>query len=582
MEQDAPHNPADPPGDESSGQTSVVAPAESKPPIQREPTADETVKETIESIVIAFILAFVFRAFIVEPFIIPTGSMAPTLLGAHLQMHCPSCGYRFDVGIDSSEVPEGASLENPKGVDCPMCNYQVVADVGTKVRSGDRILVDKFSYHLTDPSRWDVVVFKAPQGEAIGNEPAPRTNFIKRLVGLPGERVCLLDGNVFVAPAGTEDFTIARKTDPSANRHWQAIQRAIWQPIYHSQFVPIDDARATGPNRDERHAWRVPWVIERGDWELGTPRSPSRVYRFAGGDGEIRFEMDGPYGTPRYDRQSNKYPYNRDGGSLKEANAIEDIRLACAVMPKEDGGATIRLLTTARLDRPDKGIETLVASFTRDGAVALTAVSADGEERRLGTPASVAGFKRGVATSVELWLVDDEASVWVNGERVIVQRFDLTWAQIAMRPEPPAIPDVRIAIDSEGEVELRRVELDRDLYYFPDRYPSTGFARAEARRSPEGIRIGPDPLELRTRTGDHDPELFVLGDNQPASKDGRSWTDVDGWVRQRYFGGDERAGVVPRSLLVGRAFMVYYPAPHGSSPQAKGIFPDFGRVRFIH
>ncbi len=47
------------------------------------PTRVEGVKETIESIVVALILAFVFRAFVIEAFVIPTGSMAPTLYGAH-------------------------------------------------------------------------------------------------------------------------------------------------------------------------------------------------------------------------------------------------------------------------------------------------------------------------------------------------------------------------------------------------------------------------------------------------------------------------------------------------------------------
>ena len=47
-----------------------------------------TVKETLESIVVAFILAFVFRAFIVEAFIIPTGSMAVTLYGKQLTKTC--------------------------------------------------------------------------------------------------------------------------------------------------------------------------------------------------------------------------------------------------------------------------------------------------------------------------------------------------------------------------------------------------------------------------------------------------------------------------------------------------------------
>ena len=50
------------------------------------------IKETVESILVAFILAFIFRAFIVEAFVIPTGSMAPTLMGAHMQFTCSHCG----------------------------------------------------------------------------------------------------------------------------------------------------------------------------------------------------------------------------------------------------------------------------------------------------------------------------------------------------------------------------------------------------------------------------------------------------------------------------------------------------------
>ena len=48
-------------------------------------------KEAVESLVIAFILAFVFRAFVVEAFIIPTGSMADTLRGAHFRLTCQKC-----------------------------------------------------------------------------------------------------------------------------------------------------------------------------------------------------------------------------------------------------------------------------------------------------------------------------------------------------------------------------------------------------------------------------------------------------------------------------------------------------------
>src|SRR5438094_3558842 len=65
------------------------------------PPEKENIKETIESILVAFILAFVFRAFVVEAFVIPSGSMAPTLLGAHLRFRCDDCGYEWTVNYSA-------------------------------------------------------------------------------------------------------------------------------------------------------------------------------------------------------------------------------------------------------------------------------------------------------------------------------------------------------------------------------------------------------------------------------------------------------------------------------------------------
>jgi signal peptidase I len=53
------------------------------------------VRETLESIIVAFILAFLFRAFVAEAFVIPTGSMAPTLMGAHKDTVCEHCGALY-------------------------------------------------------------------------------------------------------------------------------------------------------------------------------------------------------------------------------------------------------------------------------------------------------------------------------------------------------------------------------------------------------------------------------------------------------------------------------------------------------
>ena len=116
------------------------APAK-KPKKEKEPTR---IKETVEQILIAFILAFIFRAYVVEAFVIPTGSMAPTLLGAHLRYRCPDCGYRFTVNYgaegegDDLFVPAAAVLrERQNGrytgrefgrtyaINCPNCGYRL-------------------------------------------------------------------------------------------------------------------------------------------------------------------------------------------------------------------------------------------------------------------------------------------------------------------------------------------------------------------------------------------------------------------------------------------------------------------------
>src|SRR5215813_7700995 len=91
---------------------------------------DAGVKETIESILVAFILAFIFRAFVVEAFVIPTGSMAPTLLGAHMRFTCPDCGYVFDVNYSSNNGSDDDMHMPPDAIPatdiyCPNCGYHI-------------------------------------------------------------------------------------------------------------------------------------------------------------------------------------------------------------------------------------------------------------------------------------------------------------------------------------------------------------------------------------------------------------------------------------------------------------------------
>ena len=119
-------------------------------------TVVDSLRETVESLVLAFILAFVFRAFVVEAFVIPTGSMADTLRGDHFRLTCGKCGHRYNYGFlpESYGYPRGympnyAVSLAPKGrggmrnnvPTCPLCGH--LADTGHLHRPshGDRILV---------------------------------------------------------------------------------------------------------------------------------------------------------------------------------------------------------------------------------------------------------------------------------------------------------------------------------------------------------------------------------------------------------------------------------------------------------
>src|SRR5687768_6417869 len=157
-------------------------------PVKAAQPQTHAVRETVESIVIAFVLAFLFRTFEAEAFVIPTGSMAPTLQGAHRDVACPQCGYRYRTGA-SHESTYGHEVV---GTVCPICRFPHVVDPlrdpNEETFTGDRILVSKFAYQIGDPERWDPIVFKFP-----GN---PKQNYIKRLVGLPEEKGRIFHGDV--------------------------------------------------------------------------------------------------------------------------------------------------------------------------------------------------------------------------------------------------------------------------------------------------------------------------------------------------------------------------------------------------
>ncbi len=233
----------------------VAADAKSKKSEPAKPSlAGQPVRETVESLVVAFVLAFLLRTFQAEMFVIPTGSMAPTLMGQHKDVCCEECGQRFKINASSESpenMPTGAirasfanqaqqtfdprrkqllasiarspagnvrrQVETLSGV-CPSCRFTMAVQADLRPapdppgpspefhprQAGDRVLVNKYRYSFSPPERWDVVVFKYP-GDAT-------KNYIKRLVGLPQEDLKISGGDVHTRLAGsTGPYEIARK-----------------------------------------------------------------------------------------------------------------------------------------------------------------------------------------------------------------------------------------------------------------------------------------------------------------------------------------------------------------------------------
>src|SRR5262245_18506634 len=115
-------------------------------------TTKESIQDTIISVIIAFALAFVFRGFVVEAFVIPTGSMAPTLMGAHERFRSRETGYTWQVGpwdIGPRGEQDYLPIQGryrPIKVHDPMSGQVQTSppNIGVPRLSGDRILVLKY------------------------------------------------------------------------------------------------------------------------------------------------------------------------------------------------------------------------------------------------------------------------------------------------------------------------------------------------------------------------------------------------------------------------------------------------------
>jgi len=538
-------------------------------------------RETIESIVVAFTLALLFRAFEAEAFVIPTGSMAPALMGRHKDLVCTACGRDYRVGCSAEEDDQSQSfreqlaqlegdlarargvmadqnappgdreqarrrvetLESPQGQleqvrmrlaskligssRCPNCGHDMdLLTVNHKAYdprypsfNGDRILVNKFAYDYVAPKRFDVVVFRYPEDA--------KTNYIKRLIGLPGETVSIAGGDIWTSRDAAEP-AIARK--PTAKL------LAMLQCVHDSRYESDELAKAGWPLRwsDWGAAAASRWSTDDGgrSWAIdaqGDGRATLRYRHFmptsddwveigAGGrvDGELSPLLIDDF-----------QPYN---AIATRSHWVGDLAVETRLESRGDGGTIVLDLVEggrrheARIDLSAGSVE-MVSPFL------------------VGARPKAATKLRGRGKWTVLFAnVDDELSLFIDGRRV---EFDAptAWAtpidaaavakpvKEELRPGADTVSDLAPAgVTAIGAaVRLSEVRVLRDIFYIgADGISAVGGMIEKPRLD--------FPLEA--------DQFFVLGDNSAASKDSRLWLE---------------GHHVDRNLIVGKALTIFWP-----------------------
>ena len=194
------------------------------------------------------LLAFLLWSIEAEGFVIPTGSMAPTLMGRHKEIACPECGYVYTVNADREAEPDRTGRGTGPRIawgTCENCRFETpVADAPSF--SGDRIYVMKEGVSIPFLAqagrvrlrRWDVAVFKLPE--------EPEVRYIKRLVGMPDEVLRIQGGDVWVGPRG-EPGAFERPLRPL--EHQQAMQVMVYDDRHRPASLDRDPPGGGGPRR---------------------------------------------------------------------------------------------------------------------------------------------------------------------------------------------------------------------------------------------------------------------------------------------------------------------------------------------
>lgn len=554
-----------------------------KPKLPKKPHKD-SLRELVETVVFVVVLVLVLKLFVVEAFVIPTGSMAETLLGYHKKVECEQCGYKFPLNA-SEEVEGRKGVKNPIiGYHCPNCDFPgklKLIEFGTgdgkyyrtelDATSGDRVLVHK-AMPIVD--RGSVVVFKFPADPQLDHV---AQNYIKRLVGLGDETIATHRGKLFVHkklkypaddfpmpesandqwnrrysfqsapnamaafeqaqklgfPEGVDGFELIRKPDDQV----LAMKRIVYDNDFHAQDllklgVPPrwkfsgDGWGAAEPDQKSySHTGTERGFLKYSHLAIKTKlfRDPFTGKSTRGRDIELPLKPTFITNFMGYNAGvPGSFNSSNDGAENADDNDhwVSDLLVECNVNINDPAASVILDL--------GRGPSRFQAQFA-NGTVKLVRTGTGGKEMSTRpTPMTKAGLYNlrfaNVDCRLRVW-IDDKAIDFGKESEYAFDSSSTTFEEGDQKRKEgwTVANDIKepAAIEVQGNVTVSKMVLYRDTYY---------------------THPNPETREAEFETFYVQPGHFLcFGDNSAQSYDGRGW------------------GLVPERLMLGRAVFTFFP-----------------------
>jgi signal peptidase I len=399
------------------------------------------------------------------------GSMAELLCGDHLVVSCEDCGFAFRMDI--------ATRSTERRI-CPNCGFANAPSDRDTLGRGRCVMIDHWPSWTRHLSRGDLVAVRDPDH--------PDEKAVKRVVGLPNERIEVRDGDLYAngvlvrssfseyrsrAMLVHDDRFRPQRTSEAPSR-WVAEYSALpWNPVrdgYHfaSQEVGFEASGFATENTPSGWAW-----LEYHHWRCCESPKP-------------RFDD-----APILDND----PYNQ--AVSRVLHPVHDIGVSCVIASSAGAELAFRIRSASNIWE---------LRLTCDG----TGVELFRDET-LVEKAKLTSFLAQRDLKAQVAICDRQFFFAANDRLILAYQFDDESADVEEERRPIAIGVYRgsDAIASQVTVRVRDVQVWRDRHYLGPR------------RSPERWAMDqPLPADC----------FAVLGDNPPLSIDSREWPrDAVSW-----------------------------------------------------